>query len=330
MNRRHTAGGFVRIAALATFLAASLGSAAAADDYPPRPVTVVVPFTPGSGPDIVGRALAAGLTTRMGQPFIVDNRVGASGTLGTDVVAKSAPNGLTLLVAAATFTITPSLYKKLPYDPYKDFTPIVKLAAGSMALVVNPAVLPVKTLDELVTYVKAHPGKVFYGSPGNGTPQHLAVELLKQRLGIDMTHVPYKGAAGANNDLLAGQIQLMVLPVHTSLPFVKAGRLRVLAVSGSKRSVLAPDLPTFDELGLKNLDIDLYFWLGGPAGMPPDIVQKLNRAATEILNSPQVQESLLAQGLEPSTGTPEAIAALLKSDLDRWKRFVAATGITAD
>ena len=302
-----------------------------AQGYPSRPVSVIVPFTPGTGPDILARTLSVKLGERLGQAFVVDNRAGVSGNLGADVVAKAAPNGATLMVTVNTFTITPALYKKMPYDPIADFTPITKLANGNMALVVNPAVLPVRTLDELIAYAKARPGKLNYGSPGNATPQHLAVELLKQRLGLDLVHVPYKGAAGANTDLLGGQIQLMVLPVHTALPFAKAGRLQMLAVSGSKRSLLAPDVATFAELGLADLgDIGLYYWLAGPAGLPKDVVEKLQREVDEIMKLPDVRESLLKQGLEPALAGPADLGATIRGDIERWKRFIAQTGITAD
>ena len=244
--------------AIATVLFA-MADAALAQSWPERPVTLIVPYTPGTGIDIIARTLGPRLAERLGQGFVVENKPGASGNLGADAVAKAQPNGYTLMITVNTFVITPALFKNLPYDPVNDFAVAGKLAAGNIALVVNPNVLPVKTLDELVAFVRARPGQVNYGSPGNGTPQHLAVELLKQRLKLDMLHVPYKGAAAANTDLLGGQISLMVLPVHTALPFARTGRLSILAVSGESRSVLAPDSPSFAELGLKGLNIDLYF-----------------------------------------------------------------------
>ena len=194
----------------------------------------------------------------------------------------------------------------------------------------HPNVLPVKTLDELAAFVRARPGKVNYGSPGNGTPQHLAVELLKQRLNLDMVHVPYKGAAAANTDLLGGQISLMVLPVHTALPFARAGKLNVIAVSGEKRSTLAPDSPSFAELGLKNLDIDLYFWIAGPRGTPPEVIQKINRETAAVLALPEVRETLMKQGLVPAHTSPDEIAGIIKSDIERWKKFITEMKITAD
>ena len=310
--------------------ALAIAGAANAQAWPERPVTLIVPYTPGTGIDIIARTLSPRLAERLGQGFVVENKPGASGNLGADAVAKAQPNGYTMMITVNTFVITPALFKSLPYDPVNDFAVAGRLAAGNIALVVNPNVLPVKTLDELAAYVRARPGKINYGSPGNGTPQHLAVELLKQRLNLDMVHVPYKGAAAANIDLLGGQISLMVLPVHTALPFAKAGRLNVIAVSGESRSVLAPDSPSFAELGLKGLDIDLYFWIAAPARTPREIITRMNREVTAILALPEVRETLLKQGLIPSSSTPDEMAAIIKSDIERWKKFIAETKITAD
>ena len=235
-----------------------------------------------------------------------------------------------MMITVNTFVITPALYKNLPYDPVGDFTVMGKLATGNLALVVNPNVLPVKTLDELVAWVKARPGKVNYGTPGNGTPQHLAIELMKQRLGLDIVHVPYKNAQAANTDLIGGQVQLAVLPVHTAQPFAKAGRLNVIAVSGESRSVLAPDQPSFAEVNLKNLDIDLYYWIAGPANTPREVTTRINREVAAILAMPDVRETLLKQGLIPSTSTPEEIGARIRDDIGRWKKFISEAKITAD
>ncbi len=301
-----------------------------AQAWPQRPVTLVVPYAPGTGIDIIARTLSPKLAERLGQGFVVENKPGASGNIGADFTAKAQPNGYTLMITVNTFVITPALYKNLPYDPVNDFTVIGKLATGNLALVVNATALPVKTLDELVAYVKARPGKVNYGSPGNGTPQHLAIELLKQRLNLDILHVPYSNAAAANQGLLGGQVQLAVLPVHTALPFAKAGRLNVLAVSGESRSVLAPDSPSFAEVNLKNLDIDLYFWIAGPANTPKEITARVNREVAAILALPDVRETLLKQGLIPATSTPEEISKLIRDDIGRWKKFIEASGIKAD
>ena len=307
-----------------------IAPAAFAQAWPQRPVTIVVPYAPGTGIDIIARTLAPKLAERFGQGFVVDNKPGASGNLGADFVAKAQPNGYTIMVTANTFSITPALYKNIPYDPFNDFAFISKATTGNLALVVNPAVLPVKTLDELVAWVRARPGKINYGSPGNGTPQHLAMELLKQRLNLDVVHVPYKNAAAANQDLLGGQVQLAMLPVHTAQPFARAGRLNVIAVSGESRSVLAPDLPSFAEVNLKNLDLDLYYLIAAPAATPREIVMKINREVALILALPDVRETLLKQGLIPATSTPEEISALIRDDIGRWKKFIESSGIKAD
>ena len=311
-----------------TLALALVAFAAAAQSYPSRPITLVVPYTPGTGIDIIARTVAPRLTERWKEPVIVDNKPGASGNIGAAIVAKAPPDGYTMMVTVNTFTITPALYKSIPYDPVKDFAPVGRVANGNVALVTNPAVLPVKNLEELKAAARTR--KLSYSSPGNGTPQHLAVELLKQRLGIDILHVPYKGAAQALTDLLGGQVQLAVLPVHTALPHARAGKLTVIAVSGERRSVLAPDSPSFAELGLANLDIDLYFWIAGPAGLPPEIVQKWNQEIASILSAPEVRETLMKQGMVPAPGSPDEISAQIRNDIERWSKFIRETGITAD
>ena len=296
--------------------------------YPSRPITLVVPYTPGTGIDIIARTVGPKISERWGQPVLVDNKPGASGNIGAALVAKAASDGYTLMVTVNTFTITPALYPNIPYDPVKDFATIGRAANGNVALVTNSSALPVKTLDELVAAAKSR--KLNYSSPGNGTPQHLAIELLKQRLKIDVLHVPYKGAAQALTDLLGGQVQLAVLPVHTALPHARAGKLNVIAVSGERRSVLAPDSPSFAELGLKNLDIDLYFWLAGPAALPRDIVMKWNQELEQILALPDVRETFTRQGMVPAHSSPEDIRRQIAADVQRWKKFIAETGIKAD
>ena len=315
------------------FAAASLALFAplcAAQSYPSRPITLVVPATPGSGPDVVARTFGQKLSQRVGQPVVIDNKPGASGNIGAALVAKAPPDGYTLMVTINNFVITPALYKDLPYDPVEDFTTISRLAVGNLALVANPKVLPVHTLKELTARSHANPGKLNYGSPGNGSPIHLAVELLKQKLGLDIVHVPYKSMGGFMNDLLGGQIHLSIIPVHTALPHAKAGRLNVLAVSGENRSALAPELPSFGELGLKDVDIELYYWVAGPAGLPRAMVQELNQHAVAIVAMPDVREGLQKQGLIPSSSTPEQIGSTIKTDVARWKKFVAGAKITAD
>jgi tripartite-type tricarboxylate transporter receptor subunit TctC len=315
---------------VAAFSLALFSALCAAQSYPSRPITLVVPATPGSGPDVVARLFGQKLSQRVNQPVVVDNKPGASGNIGAALVAKAPPDGYTLMVTINNFVITPALYKDLPYDPVEDFTTISRLAVGNLALVANPKVLPVHTLKELTAQSRANPGKLNYGSPGNGSPIHLAVELLKQKLALDIVHVPYKGMGGFMNDLLGGQIQLSIIPVHTALPHAKAGRLNVLAVSGENRSALAPDVPSFGELGLKDVDIELYYWVAGPAGLPRSVVQELNQHAVAILAMPDVRDGLQKQGMIPSSSTPDEIGSTVKADVARWKKFVAEAKITAD
>ena len=312
---------------LAFFAALALPLAVFAQAYPGRPITLVVPYTPGTGIDIIARSVGPKLSERWGQPVVVENKPGASGNIGAAIVAKAPPDGYTMMVTVNTFTMTPALFPSLQYDPLKDFAPTGQVATGNLALVAH-ASLPAKNLQELAAAAKAR--QLSYSSPGNGTPQHLAMELLKRRLDVDILHVPYKGAAQALTDLLGGQVQLAVLPVHTALPHAKAGRLNVIAVSGESRSVLAPDSPSLAELGLKNLDIDLYYWIAGPAGLPREIVQKWNQELASVLALAEVRELLMKQGMVPAPGSPEAAARLIAADVERWRKFIAQTGIKAD
>ena len=302
--------------------------AAFAQSYPSRPVTLVVPYAAGSGVDILGRILANNLSQRLGQPMIVDAKPGAGSVIGTDFVAKAQPNGYTLMLTTNVLPVLPALYKNVPFNPVSDLSHVSKVATGSMALVVNPTALPVRTLDELVVRARANPGKLNYGSAGNGTPHHLGMELLKRQLGLDIVHVPYRGATGALNDLLSGQVPLAMFPVNVVLPHVKDGKLTVIAVSGKGRSILAPDAQSFDELGLKNLDLDIYYLISGPANLPSDITVRLNAEIGGAVND--AREQLLGLGLVAERSTPEAIAELIKSDVARWKEFIASANITVE
>ena len=305
-----------------------IASNAVAQAYPARPITLVVPYTPGTGIDIVARTVGPKISERWGQPVVVENKPGASGNIGAAIVAKAQPDGYTLMVNVNTFTVTPVLYSPVPYDPVKDFTHITRATNGNLALVTSSSALPVKTVDELTAAARSR--KLSYSSPGNGTPHHLGMELLKQRLKIDILHVPYKGSAQALTDLLGGQVQLAVFPVHVALPHVKAGRLNVIAVSGERRSVLAPDSPSFGEVGLDNIHIYPYFFLSGPARLPRDIVQKWNRELVSILVLPGVRDTFLKQGMVPAHGSPEEISKQISADAGRWKKFIAETGIKPD
>jgi tripartite-type tricarboxylate transporter receptor subunit TctC len=300
-----------------------------AQTYPTKPIRFIVPFTAGTGPDILGRILGEAMSKKLGQAIVVENRPGASGNIGTDLVAKSASDGYTILVTVTTFAMAPALYKPLSFDPVNDFAPIGEVAVGNLALVVNPA-LNVNSVAELVALAKSKPGALNYASPGNGTPQHLAMELFKQQMGVDIVHVPYKGSAGAVGDVIANQVPMMIMPVHTALPYATAGKLRILAVSGEKRSALAPDQPTFKETGMQDYDIDLWYGLLAPAHTPRSVIDRLNQEIAAALAQADIRESLQKQGLTPATGTPEALGALIRSDLTRWESVVSQAKIKAD
>ena len=319
----------MRMTLFATAMSFAAANPAFAQSYPTRPIRFIVPFTAGTGPDILARILGEAMAKKLGQPIVVENKPGASGNIGTDLVAKAAPDGYTILVTVTTFSMAPALYKPLPFDPINDFAPIGEVAVGNLALVVNPS-LNVNSVAELVALAKAKPGTLNYASPGNGTPQHLAMELFKQQMGVDIVHVPYKGSAGAVGDVIANQVPMMIMPVHTALPYATAGKLKILAVSGDKRSALAPDQPTFKETGMQDYDIDLWYGLLAPAHTPRPIVERLNQEISAALAQPDIRESLQKQGLTPATGTPEALGGLIRSDLTRWEGVVSQAKIKAD
>lgn len=301
----------------------------AAQGYPAKPIRIIVPFTPGTGIDILARTAGQKLNERWGQGIVIENRPGASGNIGNEVVARSAPDGYALMVTANTFAIAPALSKTLPFDPVRDFAPVTEMATGTMALAVHPS-LPAVSVAAFVALAKARPGQIDYASPGSGTPQHMAAELFKLIAGIRLEHVPYKGSAGAVTDLVGGQVPVMFLPMHTVLPHAQAGRVRVLAQSGAKRSAVAPDVPTFDEAGVRGVDVEFWYGMLAPAGTPSEVVNKLNGEIAAILKIPEVRDSLRRQGLEPVTGTPEQFAQLIRADLARWARVVKDARISAD
>ena len=315
-----------------TLLVASMALAsatAAAQPYPNRPVRLIVPYTPGTGIDILARVLGEKLTQKFNVAFVVENKPGASGNIGTEAASKAAPDGYTLLMQADTHVTNPALQASVPYDPVKGFTPIGPAAVGSLALVVHPSV-PVRSVPELVALAKAQPGKLNYGSPGSGTPHHLAMELFKQQFGVDIVHVPYKGTAGAVTDLLSGQVQMMFLPVHVALPQVQAGKLRMLTAGGARRSPATPDVKSLAEEGVTDIDVDIWYALLGPAGMAKEQVALLNREMNAVLGDAEVREALIKQGLNPIPGTPDDLARMIETDLERWTRLVRAAKIKAD
>ena len=300
------------------------------EPYPRRPIRIIVPYTPGTGIDILARTLGQKLSERWGIRVVVENRPGASGNIGTDAVAKSPPDGYTLLMTASTIAVNRSLFRAIPYDPIRDFSPILPLALGSMALVVHPS-LAARSVGEFVAYAKANPGKVDYGSPGSGTPHHLAMELFKNATGIDLVHVPYKGTGPAVTDLVGGQIKVMFLPVHVALPQSQSGKLRLLASGGAVRSNATPDVPTLAEAaGIRDIDVDIWYALYAPAGTPRDVVTKLNQEFNALLKLPDIRETLAKQGLATTGGSPEALGQLTAREVERWARVVREARIEAE
>ena len=294
-----------------------------------QPIRLNVPFSPGTGPDLLARILSEELRQRWNHPVIVENKPGASGNIGTQAAARTAPDGQNLLVTVNTFVMNASLYPTVPYDPQKDFVPIAEIATGALALVVHPT-LGVSTLAELIALSRSKPGEINYASPGRGTPQHLAMELFKLTAGADLKHVPYTGSAGAVKDLVGGHVKAMFIPVHTVLPLAQDNQVRVLAIGSDRRSAMAPNVPTLAEEGMTGFEVDLWYGLFAPAGTPKEIIQRYNAAVNEILATPKVKEALEKQGLIPVGGAPERLGDLLAKDLARWAKVVREAGITAE
>ena len=305
-------------------------AAPSATTFPSKAVTLVVPFTPSSGSDIIARIIAPKLAARWGQAVVVDNKPGASGNLGAKQVASAAPDGHTLLMAINSFAMTPAVYKNMPFDAVTDFTPVAKLAEAGFTFAVNTHV-PAKDMTSLITYLKKTDGKINYATPGNGTPQHLAMELFKSHAGVNVLHVPYKGIQGALTDLMGGQTQLMFATVHSMRPAVESGKVRMLAVTGQTRNPQASDIPTFKEQGIDYMDsIDAWYAVLAPARTPAALVARLNKDFIEVMNSDDVKAALGKQGLSVKTSTPAQLEAIIKSDLTRWKKVVTDAGISAD
>jgi tripartite-type tricarboxylate transporter receptor subunit TctC len=298
--------------------------------YPDKPVRIVVPFAAGGGVDILTRIMGQYLTERLGQQVIVDNRPGAGGNLGTDAVAKSPPDGYTLVMGTTgTHTINPGLYPKLPYDAVKDFRPITLTASVPNLLVVNPE-LPVKSARELIELAKASPGKLNFGSFGNGTSNHLSGELLKSVAQIDVVHVPYKNAPQAVIDLMTGQISFAFINMPLALPHVQGGKLRALAVTGAKRSTAAPEFPTMAEAGVPGFVVESWYGLLAPAGTPDAIIERLHRDVVAVLAKPEVQSAFAQQGAEPMTSTPAEFATLIAEGKKQWAEIIRISGAQLD
>ena len=306
---------------LAFILTASLVALAAyAQDYPNRPIRMVVPYPPAGGTDIVARIVAEPLSAVLGQPVIIENRGGAAGNIGTDIVAKSAPDGYTILFTLSSHTINPKLYEKLPFDVEKDFVPISLAAMIPQILVVNPAV-PVTNVQELIALAKAKPGKLNFASVGTGSPGHIAGELFKLKTGVDIVHVPYKGGGPAVSDTLGGQVQLLFVSIPAALQYVKAGRLRALAVTSAKRSASAPEIPTIAESGVDCI-VDSWYGALAPAKTPPAIVAKLQAAFAKVLQMPDVKEKLFLQGAEATSSTSAEFDRLIRDELKQWEYVI--------
>jgi tripartite-type tricarboxylate transporter receptor subunit TctC len=301
-----------------------------AQSYPAKPIRFVAPFPPGGPADILARIIGQHLADRLGQQVIVDNRAGAGGNIGADIVAKAPPDGYTLLLGAVgSNAINASLYGSMPYDNIKDFEPVSLVAMVTILLVTHPSV-PASSVSELVALARAKPGELTFGSPGNGTPQHLAGELFSTMANVKMTHVPYKGAVPALQDLLGGRISMVFSSMPPALPHVAAGKIRALAVTSSKRSPVTPDVPTIAETGLAGYEVLNWYGVLGPAGMPKDIVGKLNGEIHGILTLPDVKKQLASQGAEVLTSTPQEFGAFISSETKKWAKVVKLSGARVD
>ncbi len=310
-------------------LAATL-PAARAQGYPTKPITIIVPFPPGGTTDILARILAQYMSTELGQSVVIDNRGGAGGNIGTQAAARAPADGYTLLMGTVgTHAINASLYKKLPYDPIKDFVPLSRVAMVPNLLVANPS-QPYKTVQELIAYARANPGKINYGSSGNGTSIHLSGELFKSMAKVEMTHIPYKGSAPAVSDLIGGQIAIMFDNMPSALPHVKAGKLRAIALTSARRSPELPDVPTVAEAGLPGYEATSWFGMFAPAGTPPAIVAKLNDTIVKALNDPEIRKKIVEQGGEPHPEKPEQFAAFIKAETAKWGKVVKESGASVD
>nr|WP_145552140.1 tripartite tricarboxylate transporter substrate binding protein [Variovorax boronicumulans] len=325
---------------LATFLSAALlalvpiGQAQAqaqAQSFPDKPVMLVVPFPPGGPTDAMARTIAAEMKDRLGQPVIVENRAGAGGNIGAEYVARAAADGQTLLFGTSgPLAINASLYRKSTYDPVKSFAPIIQVGHLPNILVVNPGV-PAQNVQELVAYAKAHPGKLSYASSGNGASSHLAGVLFNEKAGTDIQHIPYKGTGPALNDLLGGQVSMSFTDVLTALPYVKAGKLRALGIATAQRSQALPDLPSIAEQGVPGYDVSVFFGIVAPAGTPADRIARLNKAFTEVLNSPKVKELFATQGLESAPDhAPAQLARFIAAQKTAWAAVVQQSGAQLD
>ena len=312
-----------------TLTAALFCGIAVAQPYPARAVRVIVPFAPGGGTDILVRTIAPKLSEALGQQLVIDNRAGGGSTIGSELAAKSPPDGYTLLAVDTSFATNPSLYSKLPYDSTRDFAPVSLLAAAPVILIVHPSV-PVKNVKEFVALAKAKPGQLNFASGGPGSSTHLGGELLKMVANIDLVHIPYKGTGPAVADVLGGQVVMMFAGISSVKQHVAVGRLRAIAVTGDKRSPAMPEVPTFVESGLKGVDSSTYWGLLAPTATPKDIVNKVSLTIAGVLKLPDIQQRLIDLGFDPIGGTPEQFAANIKSETDKWARVIKNAHVKLD
>jgi tripartite-type tricarboxylate transporter receptor subunit TctC len=327
MTRLELGLGLALAAMAAIVTSAQAQDASPQNAWPSKPIRLIAPFPPASTSDVIGRVLGQKMMQRLGQPVVIDNRVGASGNLGADAIAKAAPDGYTIgIVTSSTHAVAVSLSSKLPYDPLKDFTPITMIANSPYVLVVYPGV-PAKDVKELVALAKAKPGTLNYGSAGPASLAHLAGALFANLTDTQITHVPYKSSAQSVVDMISGRLEMQFATIAPTLANIRANQLRALAVTGRKRSDALPDVPTMDEAGVKGYEATLWFALVGPAGLPATIAARLNREAIDILNSPEMKEALAQQGMVPDPSTPEALTAQIRGDIAKWRDVIAKTGI---
>lgn len=316
-------------AAVAALASCALAAAAQAPQPAGVPLRLVVPFTPGTGIDIVARTVGPRLGQRLGRPVVVENRAGASGNIGTEAVVRAPADGNMLLVSVNTLVMNRSLYPQLPFDPVKDLVPVALTSWGQLILVTHPGT-KIRTAGELVAAARARPGRLNYASPGVGTPHHMSMELFKQTAGVYLTHIPYRGTAQAVTDLLGGQVEAMFLPIHVALPHVKSGKLVALAIGSDKRHPVLPDLPTLAEAKAGNVNVDMWYGIFAPPGSAPEFVAQLNRELKDILATAEVRTAFQSQGMDPAWSTPEDFRRLVARDADRWAGLVRTANIKAE
>lgn len=335
MSRQRSLTAFARVFAVAGLVAGTgatlfASAAQAADAWPSKPVTVIVPFPAGGGTDAFARPLTAQLSKQLGKQFVIDNRGGAGGTVGASLAAKAAPDGYTVFIGGAHHAIAPSFYKKLDYDIEKDFVPITVIAQPPQVIVVNPTKVQANSVKELIAYAKAHPGQLNYASAGNGSAHHLAGELFKLQTQTDLAHVPYKGAGPALSDLIAGQVDLMFDGLGSSAQHIRAGRIKALAVASKTRSAAFPNVPTAAEAGVPNYEVSTWYAMWVPKGTPKEVVDKLYAETTKALNSPEMKAIWLQNGSEIPQFTQEQFAQFQRAEIKRWAEVVQRSGAKID